>query len=1187
MGKSLSLDDKYTQPGGYQLMTGVQALVRLPLMQRQRDLAAGLNTAGFVSGYRGSPLGNFDQHLWRARNYLKDSHTTFQPGVNEELAATAVWGTQQVNIFEGATYDGVFGMWYGKGPGVDRSGDVLRHANAAGTSQFGGVLAVAGDDHGARSSSLPHQTEHVFKAVMMPVLAPSGVQEYLDYGIHGWAMSRYSGCWVALKAVADTVESAAVVDIDAFRVETKIPDFDIPEGGLNIRWPDPPLAQEQRLLEHKLYAALAYARANRIDRVVMDSPNARIGIITAGKSYLDVCQALEMLGIKDEQAGEIGLRVYKVGMVWPLEAEGVRQFAEGLEEIIVVEEKRHMIEYQMKEELYNWREDVRPRIVGKFDDKGEWSMPHTDWLLPAINDLTPAHIARALAKRILRLHTDSRLVTRLQQLEAQLTTESVLGTLMDRVPHYCSGCPHNLSTKVPEGSRALAGIGCHYMAAWIYPQTQTFSQMGGEGVAWIGQAPFTNTKHVFANLGDGTYFHSGILAIRAAVAARVPITYKILYNDAVAMTGGQPVDGTLTVPQITQQLAAEGVKRIAVVTDEPEKYAPVRNLADGVPVLHRDEMEALQNELREFDGVSAIVYDQTCAAEKRRRRKRGKYPDPARRVVINQAVCEGCGDCSSKSNCMSVVTVETEFGQKRSIDQSSCNKDFSCLSGFCPSFVTVEGGTLRKPKALGNNNAEEWHLPTPVLAPLDHPYSILITGVGGTGVVTIGALLGMAAYIEGKGVLNLDMAGMAQKGGAVWSHIRIAAEQSQLHAPRIAAGETNLLLGCDLVVSANNETLEKLLQGTTNAVVNSDESITSEFVRTFAMQAESGNLETHPDPRFRTQAMSVQIAEAVGEGRANFLDASRIATALMGDSIATNTFMLGFGYQKGWLPVGEQALIEAIELNGTAIEFNLKAFEWGRRAAVDLPRLHSLIERHGEQAQEQPISQTLDELVQRRTTALTEYQNARLANKYLARVDALRQAETRIKGAPGELTEAVARYYYKVLATKDEYEVARLYTNGDFMKKVEAQFEGDYKLNFHLAPPVLNSTKPDAKPQKRSFGPWMMRSFKVLASLRFIRNSVIDPFGYTAERKVEREWLADYERVLDEVSTNLNEEKLPIAVKLASLPDLVRGYGPVKERFLDQARIQQARLLAEWRNERPVQFHDATAKDVRIPATQL
>ncbi|MGE4339267.1 MAG: indolepyruvate ferredoxin oxidoreductase family protein, partial [Pigmentiphaga sp.] len=689
VSKTPSLDDKYVQQTGKVLMTGIQALVRLPLMQRQRDLENGLNTAGFISGYRGSPLGGFDQALWKARDHLKEHHVHFQPGVNEDLAATSLWGTQQVNIFEGAKYDGVFGMWYGKGPGVDRCGDVFRHANAAGTSRFGGVLAIAGDDHGAKSSSLPHQTEHIFKAVMMPVLAPSGVQEYLDYGMHGWAMSRFSGCWVALKAVADTVESAAIVDVDPHRVQPIIPDVPMPEGGVNIRWPDPPLDQEKRLFEHKVYAALAYARANRLDRIVVDSSKARLGIITSGKSYLDVCQALKILGIDDALAQQIGLRIYKVGMIWPLEAEGVRQFAEGLEEIVVVEEKRHMIEYQLKEELYNWREDVRPVIVGKFDDKGEWARPHTDWLLPAIGELTPAQIARALARRILRVYQGGELQVRLAVLEAQLCSKGHLVNLMDRVPHYCSGCPHNTSTKVPEGSRALAGIGCHYMAAWIYPQTQTFSQMGGEGVAWVGQAPFTATKHVFANLGDGTYFHSGLLAIRAAVAAKVSITYKILYNDAVAMTGGQPVDGTLSVSQISRQLAAEGVTKIVVVSDDTDKYEHVKDLAPGVPVYRRDHMDDVQNEMREFSGVSAIIYDQTCAAEKRRRRKRGKFPDPARRVVINEAVCEGCGDCSSKSNSMSVVAVETEFGRKREIDQSSCNNDFTCLSGFSPSFVTL------------------------------------------------------------------------------------------------------------------------------------------------------------------------------------------------------------------------------------------------------------------------------------------------------------------------------------------------------------------------------------------------------------------------------------------------------------------------------------------------------------------
>ena len=1190
MSAAPSLEDKYVQLTGKVLLTGIQALVRLPLMQRQRDLANGLNTAGFISGYRGSPLGGFDQALWKAREHLKAHHTVFNPGVNEDLAATSVWGTQQVNIFEGATYDGVFGMWYGKGPGVDRCGDVFRHANAAGTSRFGGVLAVAGDDHGARSSSLPHQTEHVFKAVMMPVLAPAGVQEYLDYGLHGWAMSRYSGCWVALKAVADTVESAAIVDLDPDRVQPVIPDIALPEGGLNIRWPDPPLAQEKRLIEHKLYAALAYARANGLDRVVMDAARPRIGIITSGKSYLDVCQALKLLGIDETLAQQIGLRVYKVGMIWPLDAEGVRQFAQGLEEIIVVEEKRHLLEYQLKEELYNWREDVRPRIVGKFDEKGEWSLPHTGWLLPAVGELTPSHIARALARRILRVHPNGPLQVRLAVLDAQLAGSQAPANLMDRVPHYCSGCPHNTSTKVPAGSRALAGIGCHYMAAWIYPQTQTFSQMGGEGVAWIGQAPFTRTPHVFANLGDGTYFHSGLLAIRAAVAAKVPMTYKILYNDAVAMTGGQPVDGTLSVARISRQLAAEGVQRIVVVTDEVERYEGVTDLAPDVPVYPREHMEDIQEQLREYPGVSALIYDQTCAAEKRRRRKRDKFADPARRVLINESVCEGCGDCSSQSNCMSVVPVETEFGRKREIDQSSCNKDFSCLSGFCPSFVTVEGGRPRKPKALADDVQEQWVLPDPPSPALDQPYSILVTGVGGTGVVTIGALLGMAAFIEGKGVLNLDMAGMAQKGGAVWSHIRIAQHQEQLHAPRIAEGEVDLLLGCDLVVSASGETLVKLRHEVTHALINTEQSVTSAFVRRFAAQAESGDLESHPDPVFRSQDMARQINEAVGENQALFVDASRLATALMGDSIATNTFMLGFAFQKGWLPVGEPALMQAIELNGTAVEFNRTAFLWGRRAAVDMPRLVARLQTLKVQGTDREMAQTLEQRIDRRVDYLTHYQNAAYARRYRQRVERFAVAETILTGQPGALTESVARHYFKVLAIKDEYEVARLYSNGEFLKKVQADFEGDYSLRFHLAPPLLHKAVNGVAPGKSSYGPWMMKGFKVLARLKWLRNTWLDPFGRTHERKIELQWLADYESLLDELLPPLNADNLPLAVSLADLPDAVRGFGPIRERYLEHARQRLAALLEQWHGTDAANANSSGVIEVqpaRIRVTQL
>lgn len=1166
-----SLDDKYVLETGRVLMTGVQALVRLPLMQRQRDQAAGLNTAGFISGYRGSPLGTYDQTLWKAKSHLKQHHITFQPGLNEDLAATSLWGTQQVNMFEGAQYDGVFGIWYGKGPGVDRCGDVFRHANAAGTSPFGGVLAIAGDDHGAKSSSLPHQTEHIFKAVMMPVLAPSGVQEYLDFGIHGFALSRFSGCWVALKAVADTVESGAIVDVSHDRVQTILPDFPLPPGGLNTRWPDPPLAQEKRLFEHKLYAAVAYARENRLDQLAVDSSKAKIGIITSGKSYLDVCQALKLLGINEARAEELGLRVYKVGLVWPLDAAGVRQFAEGLEEIIVVEEKRHLIEYQLKEELYNWREDVRPRIVGKFADKGEWTLPHSDWLLPAIGELTPAMIARAIAKRILGHVPSAELRVCLAVLDGQAAAKAELSTLVERVPHFCSGCPHNTSTKVPENSRALAGIGCHYMAKWIYPQTATFSQMGGEGVTWIGQAPFTSTPHVFANLGDGTYFHSGILAIRAAVAAKVSITYKILYNDAVAMTGGQPVDGTLTVSQISQQLVAEGVGRVMVVTDDLERYEEIHDLAPGVPVHHRKKMDELQRELREYGGVSAIIYDQTCAAEKRRRRKRGQFPDPARRVVINDAVCEGCGDCSSKSNCMSVTNLVTEFGNKRKIDQSSCNKDFTCLDGFCPSFVTVEGGKLKKPAALQDAKSDVWLLPDPQVASVKEPYDILVTGVGGTGVVTIGALLGMAAFIEGKGVLNLDMVGMAQKGGAVWSHIRIAADQSDLNAPRIAEGEAKLLLGCDLVVSANSETLVKLRQSVTHALVNLEESITSAFVRTYAAQAETGDLQRHPEPDFCADQLKDQINEAVGADHAEFIEGSRLATALMGDSIATNMFMLGYACQKGWLPVGHQALMQAVELNGTAVGSNKAAFMWGRRAAVDLLKVNERAAR--QQNAGADLSQSLDELIERRMSFLTQYHDASYAERYHQRILRIKDREHQLFGTVGRLTEAVARNYFKVLAIKDEYEVARLYTRPEFLSKIASEFEGDFKLQFHLAPPLFSGGK------KTGYGPWVLSAFKLLAKVRRVRNTWLDPFARTHERKVELAWQREYEDVLDTLEKGLALSNHELAVALAELPDSVRGYGLVKDRYLSSTRTRLQALLEKWAAP---EFTDATRHQSKI-----
>ncbi len=1153
--RRISLNDKYDLSSGRIYLNGTQALVRLLLLQHQRDALAGLNTGGFVSGYRGSPLGSVDQALWSAKSHLAQNGVFFQPGVNEDLAATAVWGTQQVNLYPGAKVDGVYSMWYGKGPGVDRSGDVFRHANAAGSSKHGGVLVIAGDDHAAKSSTLPHQTDHFFKSMMMPVLTPSGVQEYLDYGVHGWALSRYSGCWVAFKALADTVESSASVDVSPERVNIVIPtDFALPPDGLNIRWPDPPLVQEKRLLHFKLYAALAYCRANHLNRIVIDAPKPRLGIITSGKSYLDVRQALDDLGIDEALAAEIGIRLYKIGMVWPLEAEGVRKFAQGLEEILVIEEKRQLLEYQLKEELYNWREDVRPRVVGKFDEKGEWSLiessghvDHGQWLLPAAGELTPAMVARAIASRIARFHTSATIEARLNFLQRKEQALAGKTFAIDRVPTFCPGCPHNTSTRLPEGSRALAGIGCHYMVTWMHERnTSTFSHMGGEGVAWVGQSHFTETKHVFANLGDGTYFHSGLLAIRQAVAAKVTMTYKLLYNDAVAMTGGQNVDGTLTVPILARQLSAEGIHNMVVVTDGTERAYGVPDLPHGTPIRHRDEFDAIQREFRELPGVSAIIYDQTCAAEKRRRRKRGTYPDPQKRMFINEAVCEGCGDCGVQSNCMAIVPVETEFGRKRAVDQNACNKDYSCAKGFCPSFVSVVGGKVRKSKPSfdGELTSRLATLPLPLLPDLNRPFGILITGVGGTGVVTVAALIGMAAHIDGRGVTVLDMAGLAQKGGSVYSHVRIARQPEDLHAVRIAAGEADTLIGADLVVSASDETLAKMALGKTRAVVNSALAPTSEFA-------------TNANWVFPRDQMQNTIREALGSNALELLDAQKMATTLLGDAMATNLFLLGYAWQKGLVPVSENALMNAIELNGTAVKMNRSAFNWGRVAANDLAAVWSLVVPESAV----PPAPTFSELVARRSAFLTDYQDAEYAARYQRQIAAMQSATATLGEAADGLMTAVARNLFKLMAIKDEYEVARLYAESDFLSRVDSAFEGDYKVRFHLAPPLL--AKPDPHTgavKKMEFGPWLMTGFRWLAKARSLRGGRWDIFGRTEERRLERELLADFEDSLRALLPRLNSGSLDAATRWAELPDMVRGYGHVKLRAIKAYVVQRDQI---------------------------
>ncbi len=1200
---SYTLDHKYTRTDGRIYLSGVQALVRLPLMQRLRDQAAGLDTAGFISGYRGSPLGGFDLELWRARQHLEAAKVKFTPGLNEDLGATMVWGTQQTNLFPGARVQGVYGMWYGKGPGVDRCGDVFKHANAAGTSVHGGVLALAADDHACRSSTLPHGSEDEFVSAMMPVLNPAGVQDILDMGLLGWAMSRYTGRWIGFKTIAETVESSASVQVDPFARRIVLPeDFEMPAGGLNIRWPDPPLDQEMRLHRYAVKAAQAFARANGIDRVVMDSPRARLGIVTTGKSYLDVLQALEYLGLDERACADIGIRVYKVGMTWPLEPEGIARFAQGLEDIVVVEEKRAFIERQMKEQFYNWPASAgpRPSIVGKYDEQGAW-------ILPSTNELTPATIAGVIGRRIQRFFTNDSIEQRLRWMDAKEAELALPRASFPRVPHYCSGCPHNTSTRVPEGSRALGGIGCHYMVTWMDRSTDTFTHMGGEGVTWAGQAAFTDTEHVFQNLGDGTYFHSGSLAIRQAIAAGVNITYKILYNDAVAMTGGQPVDGTLTVPQIAHQMRAEGVQTIVLVSDEIAKWKKRELFPEGVEFHDRAELDAVQKQLREVKGTSILIYEQTCATEKRRRRKRGKLVDPPKRVVVNSLVCEGCGDCGQKSFCVSVLPKETEFGRKRDIDQSNCNKDYSCTTGFCPSFVTVHGGTLRKGSRSERSSLLD-NLPAPTFrSTLEQPWNILITGVGGTGVVTIGALLGMAGHLEGKGASVLDQTGLAQKGGAVTTHIRIARRPEDIHAVRIAAGEADLVVGCDMVVVNDYWALSKVRAERSQVVLNTYEAMPGTFT-------------TRPDMQFPAADIIAGIRVALGGREPLLLDATQLATALLGDAIASNLFILGYAWQQGLVPISFEALMRAVELNGAAVAMNQQAFAWGRLAAVDpqavqqaagLVRnghtdaertpgpLHDLppgewegnewgataapretgderelrgLPGHGGGSDvaflpldDERLSRSLDELVERRVRFLTEYQDAAYAARYRALVDRVRTAEWDKAGSTA-LTETVARYYFKLMAYKDEYEVARLYTSGEFQRRLQQQFEGDFQVRFHLAPPLFAKKDEQGRLIKQEYGPWMLKAFGLLARLKFLRGGTFDIFGRTEERRGERQLIADYEQTVALLLDGLSDDRVALAVEIASIPEHIRGYGHVKEAHLHKAKAREAVLLAQWRN---------------------
>jgi indolepyruvate ferredoxin oxidoreductase len=1141
---NVSLDDRYARQEGRVLLSGTHALVRLPMLQHARDQAAGLNTAGFVTGYRGSPLGGIDFALWQARQFTEKHAIHFTPGLNEDLAATSVWGSQQTDLFPDATVDGVFAMLYAKGPGIDRSGDALKHGNTAGTSRNGGVLVLAGDDHTCKSSTSAHQSEFALIDAMIPVLHPAGAQEFLDYGLHGWALSRYSGLWAGMKLVSETVDTTTSVVIDPARPQIVLPgDGVMPPEGVHIRWPDEALAKEERLHRYKIDLALGYARTNRLDRTVIDSPGARLGIVTVGKSYLDVRQALAQLGLDDEAVRKLGISLYKVAMPWPLEPSGIRTFAEGLDEIFVIEEKRGLIEPQIRDVLYALPDGARPRVVGKQDDAGKT-------LLPSWDELSPAMIAAALVARLEALGGAGDLRGRARALQERLERATRDSAPVSRIPYFCSGCPHSSSTHVPEGSQAFAGIGCHYLVQSMERNTVTFTQMGAEGANWIGLSPFRATNHVFVNIGDGTYVHSGLLAIRAAVSAGVNVTYKILYNDAVAMTGGQPFEGSPSVQAISHQLYGEGIRRIAVVTDEPGKYGAGAGFAEGVTIHDREELDAVQRGMRDVPGVSALIYDQVCATEKRRRRKRGTMVDPPKRVVINEAVCEGCGDCGVASNCLSITPVETEFGLKRRIDQTSCNKDMSCLKGFCPSFVTVEGAELRKPEPTNLDALLGEEIAEPDLPDLANPWSIVIAGVGGTGVITLAQILGWAAHIDGRGIAVLDQIGLAQKYGGVTSHVRIAASPEGLHASKIGVGEADLLLGCDLVQCSATEVLARGDEGRTQAVVNSHAAPTGAFTRDV-------------DATIAVSPLIERISNVTREVWVD--DLTEQATALFGDSIAANMMLLGAAWQMGLVPIRLEAIDQAIALNGVAIEGNRGAFLLGRHVVQSPDAVAKIAAKARPVSRDQRLSETLEERIERRSDHLKDYQNQTLASRYRVLVEQVHSIEEAVIPSVTKLTESVARGYHKLLAIKDEYEVARLLTDPAFENTLARDFQPGGTMRFHLAPPLLARLDPaTGRPRKISFGPWLKPFLRGLSAMKGMRNTVFDPFGYTAERRAERSLITRYEDDVAELIANLTPGNHAIAVAVAQLPQDIRGFGPVKEQSMKRATERRAELLAAF-----------------------
>ena len=1154
---NISLDDKFTITKGRIFISGNQALVRLPIIQKQLDAKKGLNTAGFISGYRGSPLGNYDAALWKAKDQLAAHEIIFQPGVNEDLAATAVWGTQQIDSLPNPTVDGVFAIWYGKGPGVDRSGDPIKHGNMSGTHKNGGVLLIYGDDHPGKSSSIAHQSEQALIANSVPSLYPANVEEIIEFGLLGWAMSRFTGLWVGLKTVNETVEQTATCDIDLDGIEPNYPEDPMyPAEGVHHRPRQfTPLLDESLVTRYKLPLVHQFIRKNNIDKCPIQAATKKLGIVTAGKAYLDVLEALAELGLDNQAAEAIGISVYKAGCIWPLEPTGLKTFAQGHEELLFVEEKKSLLEDQAAKILYAQIE--RPRIIGKQGTEGET-------LLPSDIQLEPALIARIIANRLEALNIANPSVQRkLAELPCLHTTsDGAAKPLISRTPYFCSGCPHNTSTKIPDGSVASAGIGCHAMAVYSQPDILIFSQMGGEGATWYGLSKFTKTPHIFQNLGDGTYYHSGLLAIRGAVAAGVNITYKILFNDVVAMTGGQPVDGPLSVADITYQVLHEGVKKCVVVTDSPQSYKKSSRLAKGVRVYHRDQLDKVQKELREIPGCTVLIYEQTCATEKRRRRKRGLLIDPPKRAYINDAVCEGCGDCSVQANCVSIQPKQTVLGRKRQIDQSSCNKDFSCIKGFCPSFITVHGGQLKKPAEAQIDEYIFDAIPKTSLIPLNkNNYSIMVSGIGGSGVITVSSVLGMAAHLEGKACSIYDMTGLSQKNGAVYSHLRIANKTSSIRASRIGAGQADLSLGFDMVAALEKDAAQSLSFGRTQFIGNSSITPTASFQK-------NPNLVTN------SQEFIQQAEHIVGPENTYFVDATQIGLQILGDTIAANMFMVGYAAQLGLLPVGTNAIEKAIELNGVAIPFNLKALKLGRLWAWKPEALKEFLN-VSQESEPNTNTQTLEEIINHRTQLLTDYQDQAYAERYQALIHTVIHAEHNIVtfDHQNKLSKAVAHNFAKLMAYKDEYEVARLYSDPLFLEKLNAQFEGDFKIKFHLAPPLLSPKHPvTGKPTKREFGGWVMPVFKMLAKMKGLRGSPFDLFGYTHERKTERQLIDEYEQRILSLVTTLSENNYRIAVKVANLPDEIRGFGHVKEENLKRVKEEEASLLKQYKQTSACEF---------------